>query len=310
MNHMDVNDQDKIGFKTPANQAFIVVGISAAFVGVIVLIYSSFRFNWSLWVLILLMLIGTLLLVLLIHEGYRAQWTGFSDKKGWDWIVLVITFIGAIAVPLSIIFGLYTFTIQQQDDNSRTQQQNETNARLADAQQQEITLQTYLDDMTTLLFADKLGDHAPTSAEAAVIARSKTLIALNRLTDPQRKAEVVQFLYESNLIGYYDYTKHTIQPPIVELHGANLEHANLSYANLRYANLSSTDLRYANLSSTDLRYVNLNGTNFGHTTLSGALLSGADLSKANLAHAIITSAQLAQAQSLQGATMPDGEKHP
>jgi hypothetical protein len=317
---MDVSNQDEKKDKTPANQAPKVIGISAAFVGVIVLLYTCLRYNWSWFVLVLLMLMGTLLLVLLILQGYSAPWTGFSNRKVWDWIKLLITFIGAIAVPLSIIFGLYTFNLQQQEDNSRTQQQNEAAARLADAQQQEMTLQSYIDDMTTLLFTYGLGGHAPTSVEAAVIARSKTLIALNRLTDPQRKAEVVQFLYESNLIGYYDYTKRTTLPAIIALHGANLEHANLNYANLRGANLSSADLRYATLFEAQLQYANFNGTNFYHTNLSNALLfradlrtanlSLADLSKANLYHAFIISTQLAQVRSLKGATMPDGSTHP
>jgi hypothetical protein len=104
-----------------AKQTLIAVGISAAFVGVIILIYTWFRFNWPFWVLISLMLIGTLLLILLIRAGYTAQWTGFSDKKGWDWLQLLIQVIGAIAIPLSIIVGLYTFTTQQKDDNLRTQ---------------------------------------------------------------------------------------------------------------------------------------------------------------------------------------------
>jgi len=44
--------------------------------------------------------------------------------------------------------------------------------------------------------------------------------------------------------------------------------------------------------------------------LSGADLSDADLSRANLSGATVTNEQLAGAKSLQGATMPDGSKHP
>jgi uncharacterized protein YjbI with pentapeptide repeats len=45
------------------------------------------------------------------------------------------------------------------------------------------------------------------------------------------------------------------------------------------------------------------------TTLSGALLSGADLSGANLTNATVTQEQLDEAKSLNGATMPNGQKY-
>ena len=285
-----------------AKQTQILFGISAAFVGVIVLIYTWFRFNWPLWVLISLILIGTLLLILLIRAGYTAQWTGFSDKRGWDWLQLLIQVIGAIAIPLSIIVGLYTFTTQQKDDNLRTQQLIINSAKLADTQQQETTLQTYLNDMTTLLFDDKLGGKAPTSAEAAVIARSKTIIALNRLTDPQRKATVVDFLYESHLIGYNDSTNNSIQPPIVDLSGADLTYANLTYANLTYANLSNANLYEANLNGADLNYSNLSYANMSYVKLYEANLNGADLYDANLYGVDLYGADLSNAD-LYGADL-------
>ena len=46
-------------------------------------------------------------------------------------------------------------------------------------------------------------------------------------------------------------------------------------------------------------------------SLNGANLNGsADLSRAYLSGAIVTTEQLDQAQSLKGAIMPDGSKHP
>ncbi len=43
--------------------------------------------------------------------------------------------------------------------------------------------------------------------------------------------------------------------------------------------------------------------------LSGADLNGTDVSNANLEGAKVTSEQLAQAESLRGATIPDGSVH-
>ena len=85
-----------------AKQLLIVVGNSILLVGVIVMTYGWFMFNWPLWVLILLLLIGILLLIFLIRAGYTMQWTGFSEKKAWDWLNL----LGVLLVPLMI--GVFT----------------------------------------------------------------------------------------------------------------------------------------------------------------------------------------------------------
>ncbi len=87
---------------------------------------------------------------------------------------------------------------------------------------------------------------------------------------------------------------------LVHLTGARLSDANLSDAKLIRANLSDANLRGANLRKADLR-----GTN-----LSGADLREADLSEANLTEATVTAEQLDKTKLLQGATMPDGSKHP
>jgi uncharacterized protein YjbI with pentapeptide repeats len=107
-----------------------------------------------------------------------------------------------------------------------------------------------------------------------------------------------------------------------DLRAANLSRANLSSAylrgtnlsgvNLRGANLSSAHLRRANLSSAHLRYADLRGADLRNARLEGANLHNANLSRANLYHAALsrtrqwTNGQLAQAESLVGATLPDG----
>jgi uncharacterized protein YjbI with pentapeptide repeats len=89
--------------------------------------------------------------------------------------------------------------------------------------------------------------------------------------------------------------------PVIELHGANLGETDLSSANLSGAILSEADLSGADLSN----------TNLDATVLYKADLSGADLYKANLNNAQgITNEELEQqAASLEGATMPDGQKY-
>ena len=115
------------------------------------------------------------------------------------------------------------------------------------------------------------------------------------------------------------------------LTGSNLFRANLNEADLRWANLSGADLREVNLSNgagfyNDPQSVSLMGELFGEdlqrslnesladlrgANLSGADLSGADLSGADLRGAKgMTNEELEQqVGSLEGATMPDGQKY-
>jgi uncharacterized protein YjbI with pentapeptide repeats len=114
-----------------------------------------------------------------------------------------------------------------------------------------------------------------------------------------------------------------------DLQGADLEGADLQGADLRAANLRSASLRNARLQSRpDLRLkaANLSNADLSEADLSGAILSGAILRgailrKADLRRAYLdkadlrdakkwTAKQLTKAESLKGATMPDGSKHP
>ena len=121
----------------------------------------------------------------------------------------------------------------------------------------------------------------------------------------------------------------------VNLSGANLSEANLSEANLNEADLSNANLRnaylsFAYLSEADLSNAYLSGADLRGAYLSEADLSeadliGADLSNANLSEADLRGAdlggaylryakgwieeQLLAAHSLEGATMPNGQKY-
>jgi hypothetical protein len=70
------------------------------------------------------------------------------------------------------------------------------------------------------------------------------------------------------------------------------------------------DLSGANLRGADLTGAFLRETKLIDAKLQGANLQGADLSDADLSNAKVTDEQLAKAETLQGATMPDGSKHP
>jgi len=118
----------------------------------------------------------------------------------------------------------------------------------------------------------------------------------------------MQFLVEAELVQRVEGGS----GPIITLAGADLSDANLSDANLSKADLSNADLRYANLSGANLSDANLSPAFLSGANLSEANLSGADLSDATLSDADgVTEEQLEeQAQTLAGATMPDGTIYP
>jgi uncharacterized protein YjbI with pentapeptide repeats len=160
------------------------------------------------------------------------------------------------------------------------------------------------------------------------IGRIRTLTLLRRL-DGKRKGSVLQFLYESNLIGKTgvryidlsgaDLTKAKLKGANltkadlskVNLYGSYMKRANLNSAylinaNLRGAILTGADLSIADLTGADLSIADLTGANLSDAKLYGADLSGADLRDAT---GIVTKDLEKKAKSLQGATMPDGKIH-
>jgi uncharacterized protein YjbI with pentapeptide repeats len=266
-----------------------------------------------------LVLLFVTLVVLVIWGGYKLNWgwTGFigNNKLGktlWDWLQLLI-----IPLALAIIAILF----------NRTERKNEQ--RIASDNQQEAALQGYIKEMSELLLEKNLRDSQPKD-EVRTIARVLTLTVVRRC-DAERKASVLQFLYESGLI---DKNKRIINLKGADLSGANLIYADLSEADLSEADLSEANLSVANLSGAILSLADMTGANLGtavlkgadliladliganlrtaylgEADLSGAELKGANLRAADLSGAKVTSKQLDQALSLKDATMPDGTKH-
>jgi|SRR5215211_802668 uncharacterized protein YjbI with pentapeptide repeats len=100
-----------------------------------------------------------------------------------------------------------------------------------------------------------------------------------------------------------------------QVKGTNLSDAVLSHADLSYASPLGADFEDADLSDADLSGALLSGADLSgallvDANLSSSILSEANLSGADLTDAKVTEEQLEQAKSLEGATMPDGSKHP
>jgi hypothetical protein len=179
---------------------------------------------------------------------------------------------------------------------------------------QETALQAYLDKMSELIIYNELHKKGDRYDPMRVMARARTLAVLSQL-DKRRKRIVLLFLRESRLINskaLFRNGRLVAHARLVGLEGADLRKADLREArlishsrkeavSLEHANLEGADLVDADLEKADLRGAALKGAG-----LRGAKLCGADLTDAEG----ITNEKLElQASSLEGATMPDGQKY-
>jgi uncharacterized protein YjbI with pentapeptide repeats len=112
---------------------------------------------------------------------------------------------------------------------------------LPDQSSQDAALQTYFDQMSTLLLDKGLNGAggAKGDREVRTLARMRTLAALERL-DPARKRLIMQFLVEANLVQNAPGKE-----PVIGLVGADLSGVDLTGSVLYDANLSGANLSNA-----------------------------------------------------------------
>ena len=274
------------------------------------------RLTWKKYLLYASAVIFSVVLFFLLEETIRLRNTGFPGKSLWDWMELLV-------IPLVLVLGAY-FLNRSERDSER---------KIATDRQNEVALQAYLDKIEDLL----LKEHLRTSENEEIrdVARIRTLTVLRGL-DARRKGFVIQFLSEAKLINASDpvinlegadlrsIDLRTISLISVDLHGVFMPNASLSYADLTGANLkgailasaslfharlTGADLSSAMLQDADLELADLLGADLQGATLARTILNRADLTNANMAGAHVSKERLARAQSIKGATMPDGTKH-
>jgi hypothetical protein len=224
------------------------------------------------------------------------------DITLWEWLNLLI-------VPAVIAAGGIWFNRQQRERELEiARQQRERDQETEKHRAQDEALEAYLDQMSQMLIdKERPLRRARPGEDLSVVARARTLTVLPRL-DSERRGSVVRFLYESGLITkdrcVLDLSKADLSR--ADLYGANLNGVNLNGAYLTEAYLINADLNEAYLSGAALYRANLSGADLSGVNLSNAWLREADLSGSKG----ITNDELAQqATSLEGATMPDGQKY-
>jgi uncharacterized protein YjbI with pentapeptide repeats len=253
----------------------------------------QFWVTWRGWIILGLALVAIVaVLVVLALAGFIE--TGFGEytpptpetQRGrtlWDWMELLL-------VPLVLAIGAAFFTwVTNKREREIEDQRAQTEREIAADRTREAALQGYLDRMTDLI-KDGLRESEPDDA-ARSIARARTLTVLRQLNG-ERRGLLLQFLYESDLIGGKAEGEEELRKAIVDLHwadltradlyGANLDGANLNEAELDGADLCAATLCGANLEGAFLNRANLNGANLEEADLEGADLEGADLSVAYL----------------------------
>lgn len=218
------------------------------------------------------------------HRGPRPipRWTGFAGKTLWDWLQLLV-------IPLalaSVAFGLNYFANER--DQRRADQRAVQERLLAADQKREDALRAYLQQMSTLVLERDL-PHSSRGSQVQAVARAFTLTVLRRL-DPKRKALVVQFLAQANLIGSEPFDQidwlgphgpvrmaPSFPPPKVDLAGADLRNVPLQRADLVAKSFSRADLRGADFRGADLEFSDFHDADLRNADFSGALIGEENL---------------------------------
>src|SRR5215204_5013424 len=238
-------------------------------------------------------------------QGSLLARAGFRGKTLWDWLEFLI-------LPVVVAAAGVWFSVQQ----------NEQQRSLEDQLTQDAALQSYIDQMSELMLHENLNafltrTDLSKSSETLVaysVAKTRTATVLARLDSDHNKS-AIRFLTEGGLIGATGADPVSILWAInlqgVDFRGISLIRAGLANADFSGANLARANLSYSDLTDANLTDANLTGANLTDANLTDANLEGVDLTSANLSRALgITGRQLEeQTASLEGATMPNGQKY-
>jgi hypothetical protein len=155
--------------------------------------------------------------VVLLRFGGGAQ--AVSDNAA---LIGALIALGGVFTTQMVNSALEAQRAQVAHNTAQAQRQREL--EVGGQRAQDDASQAYLDQMTRLMLdRDRPLRRSQEGDEVRTLARARTLTVLSRL-DGARKGNVVQFLYESNLVNK--------RQKVVNLRGADLGAADLTEANV------------------------------------------------------------------------------
>jgi uncharacterized protein YjbI with pentapeptide repeats len=186
----------------------------------------------STFLLVLLTVSSSTIIYWAFSPSLAPAWTGFSGspspiigvppKTLWDWLDLLI-------IPIVIAVSVWFL------NRSETRKERQIAQIRYDTAQERLhdeTLQKYYDKMAELLLKHNLRDSESEYDEVRSVARATTLAVL-RMLDGKRKADVLKFLYASDLIN---------ENNVIPLRTANFTSTQLSNSRFSHSHLNGTDL--------------------------------------------------------------------
>ena len=181
-----------------------------------------------------------------------------------------------------------------------THQQETRQEQIESQRSQDAALQSYLDNMSTLLIDEHGTQLRKLDPDEEVLdliqARTETVFAV---LDTKRQMSIGLYLARAQLI--------LKDSPLVSSEGVNLEGINLAGSNLSETSFEEANLRDAQLLDADLKGANFEYADLFGVNLEGAKLEGANFTGARLVNATVTDEQLHMAGSLENALMPNGQ---
>lgn len=261
--------------------------------------------SWIVYILlggILGLVVGGIIAVL-YKFNWSGNWSGFREKKLWDWMELLI--IPVLLTAASFLFEHLGKTIS-----------GEEKVNDAESKQQQI-LNSYYDKMK--IYLDKqsvrkllhqlnenrdirnLNDDQLEKIELIQLIATPELKQIESLTytilkalDNERKSQVLDYLYETGLVRLeiptvrnriggdeikctrpsQELKKNYVYESAIHLENVNLDEIDLRDRDLKYINLCRAKLTKAKLSKSDLSFANINEADLNEANLDWAKFYG------------------------------------
>jgi len=225
------------------------------------------------------------------------EWTGFGARKKspeiepaktlFDWLKILI-------LPLSL--GLLSWLYKE--DEKAKEKKKEVNKNKKEA------YDSFVDGITNLIKDHGLSSSSPT-AETRALALNKLNSALDEV-DELIKGQIIQFLYQSNLIDSNPkliLLGANFSPVILDgiiLVDSEIKGAYFQNSSIKEAKLNNACFDSCHFENSDLSNSHVVKTDFSYSNLKGCKLCGMDLTSVNFEGANLSNADLRDSKIKQG----------